>query len=125
MFSLNSLNSVTTRMHSSRMHTACSSSCPGGSPPGTSPRDQALPPEQTHLPWDQAPPTGAGTLLPPPPVDRITDACKNICHHGKTVQTCYLLCQRLGCSHSTCKKDVRDRIFELTLIHASMIYQIP
>ena len=32
---------------------------------------------------------------------------------------------RPGCYHSTSKTQVRDRIFKLTLIHASVIYQIP
>ena len=50
---------------------------------------------------------------------------KNICHYSKRAQTCYLLCNRLGCCHSTSKKHVRDRIFKLSAIHASVIYQIP
>ena len=71
-----------TRMHSSRMHTACSSSRPGGSPLGT-PRTRHLPrtrqpplgadppgadtPPRTRHPWEQTPPQeqtpppGAGT----------------------------------------------------------------
>ena len=48
-----------TRMHSSRMRTTRSSGRPGG---GVSPRTRHSPP-------------GAD---PPPPVNRITDACKNI-----------------------------------------------
>ena len=71
-------NITVTRMHSSRMHTACSSSRPGGlyqapprdqAPPGADPPDQAPPREQTPLPRDQA---------TPPPVNRMTDRCKNI-----------------------------------------------
>ena len=47
-----------TRMHSSRMHTTCSSSCLGGGyPPGT-------PQDQTRPPWDQVPPR-PGTPLGP------------------------------------------------------------
>ena len=77
-----------TRMHSSRMHTTRSSSCLGGlhqAPPraGT-PLDQAIPgiwyppgpdPLQTRNP------PGPGTPLSRtrhPPVNRITDTCKNI-----------------------------------------------
>ena len=41
------------------------------------------------------------------------------------VRTCRLLCQRQGCSHSANKTHVRDRIFKLSPIHASVIYQIP
>ena len=84
-------NLWTTRMHSSRMHTACSSGHPGGSPPGT-PLEQ-IPPRTRHplFPAYQAPLLGPGTPPPeqtplpprdpgpaPPPVNRITDACKNI-----------------------------------------------
>ena len=50
---------------------------------------------------------------------------KNICHHSKRVGTNDLLCLRPGCYHSTSKTHVRDRIFKSTLIHASVIYQIP
>ena len=42
----------------------------------------------------------------------------------KRVRTCHLLCKRRGCYHSTSKTHVRDRIFKLNLIHASVIYQI-
>ena len=90
-------------MHSSRMHTARSSSRPRGSPPGTpldqTPWDQAPPPGTRHPPpgtrhppgtthprdqtppWDQAPPrpgTPGTRYHTPPPVNRITDKCKNI-----------------------------------------------
>ena len=50
---------------------------------------------------------------------------KNICHYNKRVWTHNLLCQRQGCYHSASKTHVRDRIFKLTPIHASVIYQIP
>ena len=43
----------------------------------------------------------------------------------KRAQTCYLLCKRLGCYHSTANTHVRDRIFIVSSIHASEIYQIP
>ena len=36
----------------------------------------------------------------------------------------HLLCKRPGCYHSTTKTHVRDRIFKLFQIHASVIYQI-
>ena len=39
-------------------------------------------------------------------------------------RTCHLLCKRPGCHHSTSKTHVRDRIFKLSPIHASVIYQI-
>ena len=58
---------IHTRMHSSRMRTARSSSRPGGSPSGT-PRDQAHP-------HGTRPPPGTRH---PPPVNRISHACKNI-----------------------------------------------
>ena len=50
---------------------------------------------------------------------------KNICHYSKRARTCHLLCKRQGCYHSTNKTHVGDRIFKLSLIHASVIYQIP
>ena len=60
------IRNIKTRMHSSRMRTACSSSCSrveGSTPP---------PPEQTHLdqapPQEQIPPPGCG--LGDPPLDR-------------------------------------------------------
>ena len=56
-------------MHSSRMRTARSSSRPGGSPPGTPPLGADIRPDQAHTP---------GSRHPPPPVDRITDACENM-----------------------------------------------
>ena len=61
-----------TRMHSSRMRTARSSSRPGGlhqAPPGPDPPGPGTPPGTRH-------PPGSGP--PPPPVNRITDTCKNI-----------------------------------------------
>ena len=49
---------------------------------------------------------------------------KDICHYSKRTQTCHLLCKRPGCYHSASKIHVRDRIFKLSPIHASLIYQI-
>ena len=49
---------------------------------------------------------------------------KNICHYNKKAWTCHLLCKRPGCYHSTSKTHVRDRIFKLSPIHTSVIYQI-
>ena len=49
---------------------------------------------------------------------------KNICHYSKTAWTCHLLCKRPGCHHSASKTHVRDKVFKLTPIHASVIYQI-
>ena len=66
------------KMHSSRMHTACSSSRPGGSPPGTWEQAPPLPGSRHHPPpppWSRLPLEQAS---PPPPVDRMTDACENI-----------------------------------------------
>ena len=37
----------------------------------------------------------------------------------------HLLCEKPECYHSTSKTHVRDRIFKLSSIHASVIYQIP
>ena len=39
----------------------------------------------------------------------------------KRLQTCHLLHKRPGCCHSTCKTHVRDRIFKLSPIDASVI----
>ena len=50
---------------------------------------------------------------------------QNICHYSKRAQTCHCLCKRPGCSHRTSKTHVRDRIFKLNPIQASVIYQIP
>ena len=43
----------------------------------------------------------------------------------KRPRTCHLLCKRPRCYHSISKTCVRDRIFKLNPIHASIIYQIP
>ena len=43
----------------------------------------------------------------------------------KRTRTCHLLCKRPGCDHSASKTHVRDRIFKLTLIHASVIIRFP
>ena len=37
----------------------------------------------------------------------------------------HLLCKRLGCFHSASKTHVRDRIFESSPIHASVIFRFP
>ena len=50
---------------------------------------------------------------------------QNICLYSKRTWTCHLLYKRPGCYYSTSKKHVRDRIFKLSQIHASVIYQIP
>ena len=50
---------------------------------------------------------------------------KNIFHYSKRTRTCHLLCKRPECFHSTSKTHVRDRIFTLNPIHASVIYQVP
>ena len=50
---------------------------------------------------------------------------QNICHYSKRVQTCYSLHYKPGCYHSESKTYVRDRIFKLTRIYGSVIYQIP
>ena len=49
---------------------------------------------------------------------------KNICHYSKRAQTCYILCTRPGCYHSTSMTLVRNRIFKLSPVCASVIYQI-
>ena len=43
----------------------------------------------------------------------------------KSFRTCHLLCMRLRCYHSASKTQVSERIFKLSPIHASVIYQIP
>ena len=43
----------------------------------------------------------------------------------KRAQSYHLLCKRLGCYHSASKTHVRDRNFNMSPIHASVIYQIP
>ena len=50
---------------------------------------------------------------------------QKICHYSKRVRTCILLFERPGCYHRASKTHVRERIFKLTPIHASGIYQIP
>ena len=50
---------------------------------------------------------------------------KNICHYSKMVWTGYLLCKRPGWYYNTGKTHARDRIFKLSPVHASVIYQIP
>ena len=50
---------------------------------------------------------------------------QNICRYSQKVQTCHHLCKKPGCYHSANKTDVRDRIFKLSPIHVSVIYQIP
>ena len=78
----------TTRMHSSRMRTARSSSHPGGlhqaPPPEQAPLDQA--PPHCKACWDSTPPAARHAGIPPvmhagiapPPVNRMTNGCKNI-----------------------------------------------
>ena len=55
----------------------------------------------------------------------LNSVTKNICHYSKRVRTCHLLWLRPWCYYSSSKTHVRDRIFEFTSIHASVIYQIP
>ena len=43
----------------------------------------------------------------------------------KRTWTCHLLCKIPGCYHSASNTHVRDIIFQLSPIHASVIYQIP
>ena len=50
---------------------------------------------------------------------------QNIYHYSWRVQTCYSLHYKPGYYHSESKKYVRDRIFKLTPIYGSVIYQIP
>ena len=50
---------------------------------------------------------------------------KNIFQYSKMAWTYHLLCKRPGCYHSTSKTHMRARIFKLTIIHASVIYQNP
>ena len=48
-----------------------------------------------------------------------------ILYFKQIIRTCHLLCKRLGCYHSTSRTQVAERIFELSPIHASLIYQSP
>ena len=48
-----------------------------------------------------------------------------ICHYSKRARTCHLLCNRPEYYHNTSKTHVRDRIFRLSPIHASMIFRFP
>ena len=50
---------------------------------------------------------------------------QKVLYFKKTIRTCHFLCMRSGCYHSASKIQVRDGIFKLTLIHDSVIYQIP
>ena len=45
--------------------------------------------------------------------------------YSKRIRTCHLLCKRPGCYHSASKTHVRDRIFKLRPIHASLIISFP
>ena len=49
---------------------------------------------------------------------------KNICHYSKRARTCHLLWERPGYYHSISKTHMRDRIFKLSPIYSSVIYQI-
>ena len=149
MFSLNSANSVTTRMHSSRMGTVRCSGCAGVClPRGVYPGDiypgggcpwRCLP--RGCLPHTPCPVhTGIHTPCPvyagidtPLWTEFLTHACKNITFLQlllvkifvitvKGLKSASLLCGRPGC---TSKTHVRDKIFKLSPTHASVIYQIP
>ena len=50
---------------------------------------------------------------------------KNICHYSNRTRTCHFLWKRLGSYHSVNRTHVTDKIFKLSPIQASMIYQIP
>ena len=50
---------------------------------------------------------------------------KNICYYSERARTCHLLCWNQGCYHFNSQTHVRNRIFKMTPILASLIYQIP
>ena len=50
---------------------------------------------------------------------------QKVLYFEKTVRTCHLLCMRPGCHRRASKTQVRDGIFKLSPIHASVMYQIP
>ena len=52
---------------------------------------------------------------------------KNICHYSKRAQTCHLATSyaRDQDAITALARHVRDKIFKLNPIHASVIYQIP
>ena len=58
-------------------------------------------------------------------VNSLNSMTKPIGHYTKRTRTSHLLFERPGCHHSTSKTDVRDRIFKLSSIHASVIDPIP
>ena len=43
----------------------------------------------------------------------------------KSIQTCHLPCKRPRCHHGTSKTQVAEKNFELSPVHASVIYQFP
>ena len=47
---------------------------------------------------------------------------KNIYHYSKRARNCHILCKRPGCYHSTIKTQAIDMIFNLSPVHASVIY---
>ena len=51
--------------------------------------------------------------------------CVSLHSKGSNLPSSHLLGKRPKCYHSTNKTHVRDRIFKLSPIHASVIYQIP
>ena len=57
---------------------------------------------------------------------RIYRICRTlkICLQKMCIRTCYLLCNRPACYHSNTNTHVRDKVFKLSLIHASVINQI-
>ena len=52
---------------------------------------------------------------------------RNIFHYSKRARTCHPVtsCERPRCYHSSSQINVRDRIFKLTQIHASVIINLP
>ena len=78
--------------------------------------------QQTPSPREQ---NSWHTLLKILPCPNFFAGGKNIGHCNKRARTCHLLCKSPGCYHSASKTRVRDRIFKMRQIHASVIYQIP
>ena len=58
-------------------------------------------------------------------IHRIQWPQKSIIERNCCIRTCYLLCKTQRCYHSARRAHVAERIFRLTPIHASAIYQNP
>ena len=75
---------------------------------------------------------GSGRINPPQKKESVefflnvslNSVTKMIVFTVKRARTCHLFRKCPGCCHSVSKTHVRDRIYRLSQIHASVIYQI-